>query len=115
MYTYNPLLEAQAQYLRLHRSEADRVLEAFLRQTFPTHTFELKVPIDDFIVDFLFPSQHLVIELDTGQQENTDAYVYHAERKEALEKLGLKVVRIEEAHIPLLLTELLPHIAQHLS
>ncbi len=75
------------------------MLEKLLRSGFPDLVFEIKVPVDDYIVDFLIPDQKLVIEIDAGQQENTDAYVYHAERKERLESLGLKVCRIEEKEI----------------
>ena len=96
MFPFNPILEEQAKYLKQTLSKVDKAMEVILKHNFPDLVFELKVPIDDYIVDFFLVSKMLVIELDAGQQENTDAYVYHAERKERLEKLGLKVLRIEE-------------------
>ncbi len=99
MFPYNPILEEQAKYLKQTLSKVDITMEALLKQNFPELHFEIKVPIDDYIVDFLIVSKLLVIEIDAGQQENTDAYVYHAERKERLESLGLKVIRVEEKEI----------------
>ncbi len=99
MLPYNPILEEQARYMKLNLSKADIVLEKIIRNNFPGIAFEIKTPIDDYIVDFFFPEKMLAIEIDAGQQENTDAYVYHAERKEKLESLGLKIWRMEEKEI----------------
>ncbi|HVD99200.1 MAG TPA: DUF559 domain-containing protein [Cytophagaceae bacterium] len=99
MFPYNPILEEQARYLKANLSKADKELERLLCQEFPSVSFEIKMPVDDYIVDFLLPQKKLVIEIDAGQQENTDAYVYHAERKERLESLGLKVWRVEEKEV----------------
>lgn len=99
MLPFNPILEEQAKYLKQTLSKVDKTLEAILKQHLPDLAFEIKVPIDDYIVDFFSISNDLVIELDAGQQENTDAYVYHAERKERFENLGLKVFRVEEKDV----------------
>ncbi len=98
-FPYNPILEAQATYLRQNLSEADRRIGKLLREEFPQVAVEIKAPVDDYIVDFLFPEQKLIIEIDAVQQENTDAYVYHAERKERLESLGIQVWRVEEKYV----------------
>lgn len=99
MFPFNPILEEQAKYLKQNLSRADRILERLLGQHFSSIAFEIKLPVDDYIVDFFFPTKKLIIEIDAGQQENTDAYVYHAERKERLESLGLQVVRLDEKEI----------------
>jgi very-short-patch-repair endonuclease len=96
MFPYNPILQEQAKYLKDNLSKADKTVEKLLKENFPDLLVEIKVPIDDYIVDFFVPEKKIVFEIDAGQQENTDAYVYHAERKERLENLGLKVYRLEE-------------------
>lgn len=85
--------------MKLHLSKADRILESYIKKIIPEISFDIKVPVDDYIVDFLILEKKIVIEIDSGQQENTDAYVYHAERKEKLETLGLKVIRFDEKKI----------------
>ncbi len=99
MLPYNPILEEQARYMRLNLSKADKTLEEIIRKNFPQLAVEIKVPIDDYILDFFFPEKMIALEIDSGQQENTDAYVYHAERKEKLESLRLKLLRIDEVEI----------------
>jgi very-short-patch-repair endonuclease len=99
MLPYNPILEEQARYMKLNLSKADTILEGIIKKNFPGIAFEIKIPVDDYILDFLFPEKMFAIEIDSSQQENMDAYVYHAERKEKLESLGLIVLRIEEKEI----------------
>jgi very-short-patch-repair endonuclease len=99
MFPYNPILEEQARYMKQNLSKADKILEALIKKNFPSIPFGIKIPVDDYIIDLLFEEKSLAIEIDSGQQENTDAYVYHAERKERLEALGLKLLRLEEKEI----------------
>jgi very-short-patch-repair endonuclease len=88
---YNPYLSARAKELRKNMTPAEKKLwYGFLRM------FHYRVhsqhPIDNYIVDFYFPSLKLVIEIDGDQHYTEDGKTYDRERDVILESYGLKVL-----------------------
>ena len=56
-------------------------------------------PIADYIVDFYCASARLVIELDGGQHYETAAAQADADRDQALNALGITVLRVPNNEI----------------
>ena len=55
--------------------------------------FKRQVPIGNYIVDFLCPEKHLVIEIDGGQHNEPEIIEYDKRRTQFLESNGYKVIR----------------------
>ena len=51
--------------------------------------FRRQVPVDRFVVDFLCPDAHLIVEVDGGQHATID----ETERTRILESMGYLVLR----------------------
>ena len=68
-------LTTRARDLRSHSTAAERALWALLRaRRLGGHKFRRQVPLGRYIVDFLCPDQHLIIELDGGQHQDPTPY-----------------------------------------
>jgi regulatory protein len=85
-------LKAFARELRGLQSDAESRLWHLLRdRRFFGHKFRRQHAVENFILDFYCPEQHLAIELDGGQ--HTDQRVYDQQREQTLAGLGIRVVR----------------------
>ena len=85
---------AAAKRLRANTTPHERTLWRALKEL-PiegTH-FRRQAPIGRYVVDFLCPAKHLIIELDGGHH-NDDATAQHdSERQTWLEQEGYRVIR----------------------
>ena len=61
--------------------------------------FQRQKPIGSYIVDFYCHDARLVIELDGGQHYTPEALAYDAQRTQALQSLGLTVLRFTNQEI----------------
>ncbi len=86
-------LTTRARDLRSHSTAAERALWALLRaRRLGGHKFRRQVPLGRYIVDFLCPTQRLIIELDGGQHQ--DPTPYEARRTAWLNANGYQVLRL---------------------
>ena len=92
-YKHNPDLTNTAKALRKNMTEQERKLWYCFLRDYPVRFLRQKV-IDDYIVDFYCAKASLVIELDGSQHFEEAAQEYDRKRSEALEKRGLRIVRI---------------------
>jgi very-short-patch-repair endonuclease len=86
-------LARRASEMRQHSTASEAKLWQALRGRQLGATFRRQVPIGAYIVDFLAPSVHLIVEVDGG---------YHGQRRQAdarrerwLGRAGYRVVRLE--------------------
>jgi very-short-patch-repair endonuclease len=87
-----------ARALRKQMTRAEDILWAQLRGSrFNGAKFRRQVPIDRYVADFYCHAVKLVVELD-GKQHEWFAD-YDQERTEALERLGVRVVRFTNAEV----------------
>ena len=94
---YNPDLVAYARELRKCATKEERKFWKFIREI-PIRAYRQR-PIDHYIVDFYFPSKHIVIELDGGQHYQHPYKQYDEERTQILRSLGLTVLRFSNYEI----------------
>ena len=89
---YSVQLRNHARTLRHASTDAELRLWRELRsRTFAGYKFRRQHPIDGYIADFVCLEEQLVVELDGGQ--HTEQTQYDAQRTEALERLGFRVLR----------------------
>ena len=89
---YQSKLIPRARELRENATPQERRLwYEYLRQ-YPVR-FQRQKAIGTFIADFYCAQARLVIELDGGQHYTEEAMAYDAVRTEALQALGLSVLR----------------------
>ncbi|MGA7179538.1 MAG: recombination regulator RecX [Thiobacillaceae bacterium] len=85
-------LKAYARELRSLQTDAESRLWHLLRdRRFFGHKFRRQHAVDNFILDFYCPEQHLAIELDGGQ--HNDQQGYDQARERSLARLGIRVLR----------------------
>ncbi len=87
-----------ARSLRRSPTRAEDVLWAQLRGSrFHGAKFKRQVPFDRYVVDFYCHAAKLVVEIDGKQHEWLSGY--DEGRSEALERLGLRVVRFSNEDV----------------
>ncbi|MGA7951145.1 MAG: endonuclease domain-containing protein [Thiobacillaceae bacterium] len=85
-------LKAYARELRSLQTDAEARLWHLLRdRRFFGHKFRRQHAVENFILDFYCPEQHLAIELDGGQHGDQSAY--DEKREQTLAGLGIRVLR----------------------
>ncbi len=83
---------SKAKQLRKNQTDAEKVLWQQLRnRRLNGYKFKRQVPINYFIVDFLCPSEKLIIELDGGQ--HAEQVEYDQKRTAYLQRKIFIVVR----------------------
>jgi len=89
---YNPGLKLRARQMRNEMTAAEKKLwYEYLR--LDKNRWLRQKPIGDYIVDFYCPKLKLAVEVDgTTHLENKDI-IYDKNRTEALNKLGIKILR----------------------
>lgn len=88
----NPIADQRAKALRRLPTVAERRLwEALRSHQLDGAKFRRQAPVGPYIVDFICPSAHLVVEIDGGQHASTTNY--DAKRERYLEEQGFRVIR----------------------
>ncbi len=106
-------LRRRARHLRNAPTDAERHLWRLLRRRYLAgHRFRRQVPLAGYIVDFVCPAQHLIIELDGGQHSARSEY--DRLRTAALEALGYRVLRYWNDAVLQQTTEVLEDILRQL-
>jgi very-short-patch-repair endonuclease len=83
-----------ARNLRKNATPAERILWQQLRVLkSESRHFRRQVPIGKYIADFACHYPKLIVELDGGQHNETDALTYDAVRTRFLESEGFRVIR----------------------
>jgi very-short-patch-repair endonuclease len=87
-------LFANARQLRNHETESEKELWARLSKSqLHGYRFKRQHPISKYIADFYCHRVKLVIEVDGGYHETNDQRMYDKRRTQALNELGIKVLR----------------------
>ena len=89
---YDKKLPPLAKSLRKNATPQERHLWYDFLRTYPIR-FQRQKTIGGYIADFYCHEARLVIELDGGQHYTEEAMAYDAVRTEALQALGLSVLR----------------------
>jgi very-short-patch-repair endonuclease len=85
------ILTPLAQNLRTNQTEAEKIVWSRLRnRQFMNLKFKRQVPIEGYVVDFLCQERGIIVELDGGQHEGSEA---DQMRTEILESSGFLVKR----------------------
>jgi very-short-patch-repair endonuclease len=80
-----------AKFLRINQTDAEQLVWRHIRaERLEGYKFKRQVPIDRYIVDFVCLEKRLIVDLDGGQQNGSEA---DKVRDEKLIELGFKVVR----------------------
>ncbi len=97
-YSYNQKLVSRAKKLRKEATPQERKLWYDFLHDYPVR-FQRQKPIQSFIVDFYCHKAKLVIELDGDQHGTPEQLTYDLHRTEALESIGLSVIRFTNAEV----------------
>ena len=102
---------AAAKRLRANTTPHERLLWGALKElpVDGTH-FRRQAPIGPYVVDFLCPAAHLIIELDGGHHNEDETAKRDRERQLWLEQQGYRVVRFWNSEITGDLTAVLERI-----
>ena len=100
-----------AKKLRANTTPHERILWRALKElpVEGTH-FRRQAPIGRYIVDFLCPAKHLIIELDGGHHNDDETAKRDHERQFWLEQEGYRVVRFWNSEVTNDLTAVLERI-----
>lgn len=100
MQPYNKILKSPSRELRSNMTDAEQILWQKLRgkQILGVQFYRQK-PILNFIVDFYCPKAKLIIECDGSQHYTEDGLFADRQRDEALNQLGLRVLRFSNFQI----------------
>jgi very-short-patch-repair endonuclease len=90
---FKALLAQRAQYMRHNGTDTERALWVHLATSKLGVAFKRQVVVDRFVVDFLAPSIHLVVEVDGGC--HASRATADARRTRVLQRLGYRVVRVD--------------------
>jgi len=89
-----------AKTLRTNLTDAERKLWYRLRdRRLGGLKFKRQAPIGHFVVDFVCPEHHLVIELDGGQHGHEERAMRDRDRSAQLEAMGYLVLRFWNAQV----------------
>jgi very-short-patch-repair endonuclease len=93
-------LKENRRALRSNLTPAEAELWKHLRNSqLGGHKFRRQHSISNYIVDFYCPSEKLAIELDGQVHSNSVAEYFDHERDQALNELGIKVLRFENKEV----------------
>jgi very-short-patch-repair endonuclease len=91
---------ATAKKLRASTTTHERILWRALKELPVSGThFRRQAPIGPYVVDFLCPAAHLVIELDGGHHNDDETAKHDRERQLWLEQEGYRVARFWNSEI----------------
>ena len=89
----SPLITLRARQHRSNLTPTEEALWAHLRGCRLGVWFRRQVPLGRFIVDFLAPSAHLIVEVDGGYHQARRSL--DARRDQQLTRLGYQVLHLE--------------------
>jgi very-short-patch-repair endonuclease len=89
----SPLIELRARQMRSALEPSEALLWSAIRGGRLGVGFRRQVPLGNFIVDFLAPSQRLIVEVDGGAHFRRRAADARRDRK--LARMGYRVLRLE--------------------
>lgn len=100
MLAYDARLKPIARRLRSDLSDAERVLWHRIRrkQLHGVQAYRQK-PLGRWIVDFYLPAARLVVEVDGGQHFSDEGIAKDARRTQALNRMGLRVMRFDNLQV----------------
>jgi very-short-patch-repair endonuclease len=88
------ILKPMRQALRNDATAAEKQLWQFLKGSqLSGRKFRRQHSVGYFILDFYCPSEQLAIELDGNVHDTHEAKIHDIERQEAIESLGIRVLR----------------------
>ena len=97
---YNKSLKHFSRALRCNMTDAERCLWWRIRnKQLAGVQFNRQKPILSFIVDFYCPRAKLVVELDGAQHLEAEHLQKDVARDEALQRLGIKVLRFDDRQL----------------
>lgn len=97
---YKAGLQEFAMYLRQNITPAEQSLwEILSNQQMKGYDFELKKPIDEFIVDFYCKELMLAIEIDESDHGHPDAYTEILNQMERIQRFGVIFLRFDEDEV----------------
>lgn len=100
MKPYRTSLKEPARQLRTNMTDAEQTLwHRIRRKQIRGVQFYRQKPLLGYIVDFYCARAQLVIELDGSQHMEPDHQQKDAQRDEALEGLGLRVLRFDNGQV----------------
>ena len=95
---YNKKLLDKAKFLRKEMTPQEKQLWYQFLKTYPLKIYKQR-PIGYFIADFYCSKAKLVIELDGSQHYTVDGKEYDEFRSEAINTLGIDVIRFSNTDI----------------
>ncbi len=97
---YKEILKTPARLLRKNMTDAEQLLwQRIRRRQLHNLQFYRQKPLSGFIVDFYCPAAKLVIELDGSQHQEKEHRLKDQMRDNALQQLGLYVLRFDNRQI----------------
>lgn len=88
--TKKTTLEGRAKALRFNQTRAERAFARLCREAWPDITIRQQYAIGRYIVDFYFPDQALIVEIDGGGHSDS---LSDKKRDNFMRKQGFKVIR----------------------
>ena len=97
---YDKNLKEFSRWLRTHSTLGEILLWQKLRTgNMMNYTFNRQKPLDRYIVDFYCKPLNLVIEIDGSYHFEQEQKIKDQHRQEALQKMGLNLLRFSEQQI----------------
>lgn len=114
MKPYNKNLKQASRNLRNNLTDAEKLLWLRLRnkQILGLQFYRQK-PILNYIVDFYCPAANLVIECDGSQHFTDEGFESDRIRDEALDQLGLNILRFDNGQVMRQIDDIVELIYQH--
>ena len=95
-----PAVQPAARRLRSEMTDAERQLWDALRgEGIRGMRFRRQHAIDRFVLDFYCPAHKLAVEVDGAVQDDPDQAERDAARTQALEQLGIRVIRVRNEEV----------------
>jgi very-short-patch-repair endonuclease len=95
-----PALKEFRKDLRNNLTSAEVTLWKFLKgKQLEGRKFRRQFSVENYILDFYCPSEHLAIELDGAHHFTAAGYAYDTERTKVLNNHGITVIRFENKEV----------------
>jgi very-short-patch-repair endonuclease len=95
-----PAMQQAARRLRSEMTDAERLLWDALRgEGIRGMRFRRQHAIDRFVLDFYCPAHKLAVEVDGEVHDTPDQAERDAARTQALEQLGIRVIRVRNKEV----------------
>ena len=98
-YGADRIIFENAKALRNNLTQEEKVLWGRLKERFPDYKFRRQHPISDYIADFYCHKLKLVIEVDGSIHLLEENQKLDKLRQNALENLGIRVLRFTNDHV----------------